>query len=43
MQRNGTRQDKTDWDVPQGFQLPSVDLYSGWQRWLQIQLEMVMV
>ena len=36
MQRNGTRQDKTlDWDVPQGFQLPSVDLYSGWQRWLQ--------
>lgn len=26
---------KTDWDVPQGFVLPSADLYSGWQRWLQ--------
>ena len=26
---------KTDWDVPQGFKLPSVDLFSGWQRWLQ--------
>jgi len=26
---------KSDWDVPQGFVLPSADLYSGWQRWLQ--------
>ena len=21
---------KSDWDVPQGFVLPSADLYSGW-------------
>jgi len=26
---------KSDWDVPQGFKLPTADLYSGWTRWLQ--------
>ncbi len=26
---------KSVWDVPQCFVLPSADLYFGWQRWLQ--------